>query len=79
VSQWGEGRPTFDADNFRIDIAAESKAVSDAEESDDVFDDDTASNLQHVNSPESLSLHYRYEYVLGPSLVLMVTLPTIAK
>jgi hypothetical protein len=68
VSHWSEARPTFDADNFRIDMAGESKAVIEVEESDDVFDDYTVRNVAQVNSPDSLSHHYRYEKVLAPIL-----------
>lgn len=61
VSHWSEARPTFDADNFRIDMADESKAVGEVEESDDVFDDDddTVRSIAQVSSPDSLSHHYR--------------------
>ncbi|XP_021934999.1 E3 ubiquitin-protein ligase TRIM71-like [Zootermopsis nevadensis] len=59
VSNWGEARPTFDADNFRIDIAEESRAGS---EVDNVFDDDPVFNTTQaaqVNSPDSLCEYYR--------------------
>jgi hypothetical protein len=79
VSHWGEARPTFDAENFRIDMADESKAVSEVEESDDVFDDDTVRSIAQVNSPDSLSHHYRYEEILVPTLFFMLQLLTIAK
>jgi hypothetical protein len=59
VSHWGEARPTFDEDNFRIDMAEESKARSEVEEADDVFDNDTVRSIAQVNSPESLSEYYR--------------------
>ncbi|PNF25479.1 hypothetical protein B7P43_G05998 [Cryptotermes secundus] len=59
VSHWSEARPTFDADNFRIDMAGESKAAGEVEEADDVFDDDTVRNIAQVNSPDSLYHHYR--------------------
>jgi hypothetical protein len=66
VSHWGEARPTFDADNFRIDMAGESKAGSEVEESDDVFDDDTVRTIAQVNSPDSLSHYYRYSWTSVP-------------
>jgi hypothetical protein len=46
-------------------MAAESKAVSEVEESEEVFDEDTVSSSAQVNSPDSLSRHYRYEQVHG--------------
>lgn len=69
VSHWSEARPTFDADNFRIDMAGESKAVGEVEEADDVFDDDAMRNIAQVNSPDSLYHHYRCEEVLAPTLL----------
>jgi hypothetical protein len=69
VSHWNETRPTFDADNFRIDMAVQSKEASEVEDSEDVFDDDTVSNVAQVNTPDSLAHHYRYEQVHGTSLL----------
>lgn len=61
VSHWGETRPTFDMDNFKIDMEEESKAGSEEEEIDDIFDNDV--DVMHssaqVSSLDSLSHHYR--------------------
>jgi hypothetical protein len=58
VSHWGEARPTFDTDNFRIDMAEESKAGCEVEEADVIVDDPVCSVAQ-INSPDSLSQYYR--------------------
>jgi hypothetical protein len=59
VSHWGEAHPTFDADNFRINMAEESKAGSEVEGADDVVFENPACNIALINSPDSLSQYYR--------------------
>jgi hypothetical protein len=55
VSNWGEPRPTFDGENFRIDTAEESKTGSEVEDTDDVFSEDPVRSMAQVSSPDSLS------------------------
>ncbi|GFG29142.1 hypothetical protein Cfor_00212, partial [Coptotermes formosanus] len=59
VSNWGEPRPTFDAENFRIDTAEEGKTGSTVEDTDDVFSEDPVRSMAQVNSPDSLSNYYK--------------------
>ncbi|XP_069698796.1 tripartite motif-containing protein 2-like isoform X2 [Periplaneta americana] len=54
VSHWGEARPTFDEENFRIDMAGESRTSSEPEEPDDVF-----CEAGPLSSADSMSLYYR--------------------
>lgn len=59
VSNWGEPRPTFDAENFRIDKAEESKTGSEVEDTEEIFSEDSVRNVAQVSSPDGLSNHYR--------------------
>lgn len=59
VSNWGEPRPVFDAERFRIDRAEESKNASEVEEADDVLIDDQVRNMAQLTSQDDLSNHYK--------------------
>jgi hypothetical protein len=59
VSNWGEPRPTFDAENFTIDKAEESKTGSELEDAEDISSEEPVRSMAQVNSPDSLSNYYK--------------------
>ena len=59
VSNWGEQRPTFDAECFGIDTTEESKYRSVLDDAEDVLSEDPERNMAQVNSPDDLYNHYK--------------------
>lgn len=59
VSNWGEPRPTFDAEQFSIDMTEGNKNRRELDDDEDEFSEDPVRNMTQVNSPDDLYNHYK--------------------
>ena len=59
VSNWGESRPTFDAEGLKINKTEESKNNSEIQDYNNVLSENTVSSMAQVNSPDDLYNHYK--------------------
>jgi len=59
VSNWGEPRPTFDAEYLNIDTTEESKNRSVMDDAEDLLSWDPVRNMAQTNSPDELCDYYK--------------------
>jgi hypothetical protein len=59
VSNWGEPRPTFDAEQFSVDMTEENKNRRELDDDDNVYSEDPVRSMAQINTPDDLYNYYR--------------------
>jgi hypothetical protein len=59
VANWGEARPTFDAEQFNIHRLEGSKSRKGSEDAEEALSENPVRSMAQVNSPDDLYQHYK--------------------